>query len=139
MMSAFVRVFTAIAFLLGVVSSTVPSLAQPSGPIQINSGVQYEFLARWEVDRLNRILTTDTPKFSGVPVTYSPAKNALRLYRVTDASVIPERGDKPTVATGLIAIPDPSDATFPIVSYQHGPFTRSNRCPPSPNSLPRPN
>lgn len=120
MMSAFARTLTAIALLLGVVSSPAPSRAQASGPIQVNSGVQYEFLARWDVDRLNRILTTDTPKFSGVTVTYSPAKNAVRLYRVTYASVIPERGNKPTVATGLIAIPDTPDATFPVVSYQHG-------------------
>ena len=120
MMSAIVRTFTAIALLLGVVSSPAPSLAQASGPIQVNSGVQYEFLERWDVDRLNRILTSDTPKFSGVPVTYSPAKNAVRLYRVTYASVIPERGNKPTVATGLIAIPDTSETTFPMVSYQHG-------------------
>lgn len=122
MMSAFVRTFSGIAFMLGIVAVAAPALAQApaSGPIQVTSGVQYEFLERWDINRLNRILQTDTPKFSGVAVTYSPAKNAVRLYRITYASVIPERGNKPTVATGLIAIPDTSDTAFPMVSYQHG-------------------
>lgn len=120
MMPALVRMFTAILLLFGIVAVPAPSLAQASGPVQVNSGVQYEFLERWDVDRLNRILQTDTPKFSGVAVTYSPARNAVRLYRITYTSVIPERGNKPTVATGLIAIPDTSETTFPMVSYQHG-------------------
>lgn len=112
----------AITIMLGIVAVSAPAQAQvpASGPVQVTSGVQYEFLERWDIDRLNRILQIDTPKFSGVAVTYSPAKNAVRLYRVTYASVIPERGNKPTVATGLIAIPDTSDTAFPMVSYQHG-------------------
>ncbi len=119
-MSALVRTFTATLLLFGIVAVPAPSLAQASGPVQVNSGVQYEFLERWDVDRLNRILQTDTPKFSGVAVTYSPVRNAVRLYRITYTSVIPERDNKPTVATGLIAIPDTPETTFPMVSYQHG-------------------
>jgi hypothetical protein len=48
----------------------------------------------------------DTPKFFGIPVTYSPARNAVRLYRVTYSSVIPERGNKPIVATSLLPLPE---------------------------------
>ena len=44
----------------------------------------------------------------------------MKLYRVTYASVVPERGNKPIVATGLIAIPDVAGTRFPMVSYQHG-------------------
>lgn len=119
-MSALVRTFTTIALLLGTASVPVPSLAQESGPVRVASDVQYEFLERWDVDRLNGILEIDTPKFAGVSVTFSPARNAVRLYRVTYSSVIPERGNKPTIATGLIAIPDTPGTTFPMVSYQHG-------------------
>jgi hypothetical protein len=68
--------------------------------------MSYVFIGRWDVDRLNQVLTVDTPKFFGVRVTYTPARNAVNLYRVTYASVIPERSNKPTAATGLLAVPD---------------------------------
>lgn len=108
------------ALLFAITLISTSSRAQDKGPIQIASGVTYEFLDRWDIGRLNQILQADTPKFSGIPVTYTPARNAVRLYRVTYSSVVPERGNKPTVATGLLAIPDTKDTTFPMVSYQHG-------------------
>ena len=119
-MRAVIRSLASFALLLAVASIPSNSWADDKGQIQVSSGVKYEFLARWDTDRLNRILQIDTPKFSGIPVTYTPARNAVRLYRVTYSSVIPERGNKPTVATGLLAIPDTTDTTFPMVSYQHG-------------------
>lgn len=94
--------------------------AQESGSVQVTSGVTYEFLARWNVDRLNQILSVDTPKYTDIPVDYTPARNAVLLYRVTYDSVIPERSNKPTQASGLIAVPDTGGKTFPMVSYQHG-------------------
>jgi dienelactone hydrolase len=90
------------------------------GPVGVPSGVQYELLARWDVDRLDRILATDTPAFAGIPVAYTPARNPVRLYRITYPSVIPERGNRPTVATGLLAVPDTGGTSFPMISYQHG-------------------
>lgn len=118
-MTILIRVFAILAMcfimpLPGAMAQTA------SGPVDVGSGVQYEFLARWDVERLNRILATDTPAFAGIPVTYSPAKNAVRLYRVTYPSVIPERGNKPTVASGLLAVPELAASAFPMVSYQHG-------------------
>jgi len=89
-------------------------------PVEVVSGVKYEFLGRWDVERLNKILTTDTPAFSGVKVAYTPARNAVRLYRVTYDSVIPEKGNKPIAASGLLAVPDTGGKSFPTVSYQHG-------------------
>ena len=65
-------------------------------------------------------MTTDTPAFSGVKVAYTPARNAVRLYRVTYDSVIPEKGNKPIAASGLLAVPDTGGKSFPTVSYQHG-------------------
>jgi len=117
-MSTLARAFAIAVLLFG--SACGQTLAQDRGPIQVASGVHYEFLGRWGQDRLNRILETDTPKFAGVSESYSPARYAVRLYRVTYSSVIPEHGNKPTVATGLLAVPDTIDTTFPVVSYQHG-------------------
>lgn len=106
------------AAVLGLIAS--PALAEQNATIQVASGVKYELLARWDVDRLNKILKTDTPTFAGITVTYTPARNAVRLYRVTYDSVIPEIGNKPTVASGLLAVPDTDGKSFPTVSYQHG-------------------
>ncbi len=109
--------------LLVLCFAAIPRLAwaQAAGErVQVTAGITYEFLARWDVDKLNRILTTDTSAFAGVPVTYSRARNAVKLYRVRYPSVIPERGNKPTMASGLVAVPDTSDTSLPMVSYQHG-------------------
>jgi hypothetical protein len=45
---------------------------------------------------------------------------AVKLYRVKYHSIIPESGNKPTIATGLIAIPETSSNQLPMISYQHG-------------------
>ncbi len=118
-----------VAALLGAVlapagaqTAAVPQAAPvaQTAPVQVAAGVQYEFLARWDVDRLNKILKTDTPAFTGVDITYTPARNAVRLYRITYNSVIPEMNNKPTVTSGLLAVPDTDAKSFPTVSYQHG-------------------
>lgn len=94
--------------------------AQDKAPVQITSGVSLEYLDRWDVERLNNILQVDTPKFAGIAVSYTPARNAVKLYRITYASVAPERDNKPVIASGLLAVPDTKDTSFPMVSYQHG-------------------
>ena len=119
-MTSFLRFLTLGMLALASLLAGYPALAQQSGAVRVGPGIQYEFLERWDTARLNQILTVDTPKFSGLPVTYSPARNGVKLYRVTYASVVPERGNQPTVASGLIAIPDTAETAFPMVSYQHG-------------------
>jgi hypothetical protein len=42
--------------LLVVCVFATPAWAQDKGPIQVASGVCYEFLARWDVKKLNQIL-----------------------------------------------------------------------------------
>lgn len=118
-MTILVRVLAILAmcFTMPLTSAVAQT---SSGQINVGSGVQYELLARWDVERLNRILTTDTPAFAGIAVTYTPARNAVRLYRVSYPSVVPERGNKPVVASGLLAVPETAGSAFPMVSYQHG-------------------
>ncbi len=107
-----------VACGLGASPALAPAYAQdaPSVP----SGVRYELIDTWDVERLNTILETDMPVFTGVEVTYSPATNGVRLYRVTYPSVVPEMGNRPIMATGLLAIPETEGASFPLLSYQHG-------------------
>ena len=79
------------------------------------------------ISQLNQILTKERAVFSsGTPKTYklqhyAPAKYEIEVFKVTYDSVIPEQGNKPTKAFGLLAIPKIRDASaLPIVSYQHG-------------------
>ncbi|MSR05401.1 MAG: alpha/beta hydrolase, partial [Phycisphaerales bacterium] len=109
----------------------VPPVAVP-----VASGVQYEFIGRYDVERLNQILTKDTPAFTKMPVTYTPARNAVKMYRVTYPSVIPERNNRPTIASGLIAIPEIADKSMPIVSYQHGTVMEKHTVPSFPEESP---
>lgn len=115
------KIMRTLAIAVALLAPLVPAAhAQDTAPVAVTSDVSYQFLARWDVDKLNEILTIDTPKFFGVDVTYTPATNAVNLYRVTYNSVIPERGNHPTQASGLLAIPDTQGASYPMVSYQHG-------------------
>ncbi|WP_322517613.1 acetylxylan esterase [Rhodopseudomonas palustris] len=134
MMTGLVRIGVVVACAALVWSPA--SAQQPRGPVQVGSGVSYQYLDRWDVDRLDRILSTDTPKFAGIQVTYTPATNAVKLYRVTYSSVVPERGNKPIVATGLIAVPDTKATSFPMVSYQHGTVYGKQEVPSFPEQSP---
>ncbi len=126
--------FAVLALCLSFIGPA--AVAQDKGAVTVASGVQYEFIGRWDTDRLNKILTEDTPRFFGVNVTYTPARNAVKLYRVTYASVVPERGNKPIVATGLVAVPDIAGDSFPTVSYQHGTVYEKQQVPSFPYQSP---
>jgi pimeloyl-ACP methyl ester carboxylesterase len=131
-MSVLVRALCALLLAFPL----APASAAAGSPVQIAPGLQYELLERWDVERLNRILSTETPAFAGIPVDYTPARNAVRLYRVRYASVIPERGNQPTVASGLVAVPDTADTAFPMVSYQHGTVYGKQEVPSFPEQSP---
>ncbi|MBR1138321.1 MULTISPECIES: acetylxylan esterase [Bradyrhizobium] len=128
-----IRMIVALALCL---MWPVASLAQDKGVVRVTSDVSYEFLARWDTDRLNKILTIDTPKFASVTVSYTPAVNAVRLYRITYASVVPERGNKPIRATGLLAVPEITETSLPMVSYQHGTVYGKQEVPSFPEQSP---
>ncbi|MBC7733763.1 MAG: prolyl oligopeptidase family serine peptidase [Bacteriovorax sp.] len=135
-MSRLTRILATVALFLGVALPGHGVWAQSTGPVRVAPGVSYELIDRWSVDKLNQVLQADTAKFFGVSVAYTPARNAVRLYRVTYASVVPERGNKPTIATGLLAIPDTKDASFPLLSYQHGTVYGKQQVPSFPDQSP---
>lgn len=145
-MSSSIRLHSFAALLATTLTLGLPALAQTAAPaptaptqaapIRVASGVQYELIGRWDVARLNQILTTDTPKFAGITVAYTPARNAVKLYRVSYPSVVPEQGNRPIAATGLLAVPDTADTTFPMVSYQHGTVYGKEQVPSFPEQSP---
>lgn len=110
--------------------------AQEGQVVKLSAGIEYQRIARWDADQLNKILQVDTPSFAGITVAYSPARNAVRLYRVTYTSVVPERGNKPTVASGLLAVPDVEGTSFPMVTYQHGTVYGKQEVPSFPEQSP---
>ncbi|SJZ79340.1 Serine aminopeptidase, S33 [Enhydrobacter aerosaccus] len=135
-MSFLVRSLAVLVLIVCSLAPTLPAQADEKSAVQVVSGISYELVDRWDVDRLNRILTVDGPKFLGISVAFTPARNAVRLYRITYSSVIPERGNKPTTATGLLAIPDTGTTSFPMVSYQHGTVYGKEQVPSFPDQSP---
>ncbi|AFL86852.1 hypothetical protein Terro_0511 [Terriglobus roseus DSM 18391] len=124
-------------FFLGTSAAVQPTaVAQTNMPVQVSTGVSYELIGRWDADKLNQVLKVEAPKFFGVNVAYTPARNAVKMYRITYSSVAPERGNKPVTATGLLAIPDTSGASFPMVSYQHGTVYGKQQVPSFPEQSP---
>lgn len=112
------------------------AMAQQSAGKNIAAGISYEPVARWDVERLNRILQVDTPAFAGIKVDYTPAKTGARLYRVTYPSVVPSRGNRPITTTGLVAVPEGASGTLPLVSYQHGTVYGKEQVPSFPEQSP---
>ncbi|WP_375310903.1 alpha/beta fold hydrolase [Bradyrhizobium sp. A5] len=110
--------------------------AQDSQIVKLSANIEYQRIGRWDAAQLNKILQVDTPAFAGITVTYSPARNAVSLYRVTYASVVPERGNKPTVTSGLVAVPDVEGTSFPMVTYQHGTVYGKQEVPSFPEQSP---
>lgn len=88
--------------------------------LSISNAVYYELIGRYDVARLNHIMNVEIPSATGTKVNYTPAKNAVKLYRITYPSVIPEQNNRPTLASGLIAIPEVAEKNLPVISYQHG-------------------
>jgi pimeloyl-ACP methyl ester carboxylesterase len=86
----------------------------------LSQKVKYELIGTYDVARLNKILTKEIPEATGTTVMYTPARNNVKLYRVTYTSVIPEQHNRPAVTTGLIAVPETGAREMPMVSYQHG-------------------
>jgi pimeloyl-ACP methyl ester carboxylesterase len=118
-------------------ASAQPAPAQaPPEKLAVAAGLTYQHIGRWDVARLNRILTVDTPAFTGFKVDYKPAQNAVNLYRVVYPSTIPEKNNRPTMASGLIAIPETSSKAMPVVSYQHGTVYLKDQAPSFPETSP---
>jgi dienelactone hydrolase len=101
-----------------VLAAGLATLAQ-AGPLP-SVPVRYEHIGDYTVERLNKILTEEVAAFSPFAISYPPAQNGVSLYKVVYETVIPELGNKPATASGLIAVPQVAQKTLPVVSYQHG-------------------
>ena len=93
-------------------------------------GAHYEKLGSVKQADLDKVFTEERNTFNPsateaywkdyVAPVYEPTVNDVDLYRVAYRSTIPEQGNRPTVAYGLVAIPHGATGPLPMVSVQHG-------------------
>ena len=93
-------------------------------------GTHYELVKTVTKAELDGVLTTERDIFSpGASEAYwrdyqnpeyRQALHDVDVYRVAYRTTIPEQGNRPTVAYGLVAIPQGVSGPVPVVSYQHG-------------------
>ena len=113
--------YTKLYLFFFLVTTTLLVTAQNKmESLSISNAVYYELIGRYDIARLNHILNVEIPAATGTKENYTPAKNAVKLYRITYPSVIPEQNNRPTMASGLIAIPETAEKHLPVISYQHG-------------------
>lgn len=113
--------------LLLVISFSV-NAQQNNKYLDAGSSVQYQYITTYDVAKLNNILNAELNEFlngSSMPFEnfkgkFTAPKYPVKLYRVKYNSVVPELNNQPTVASGLVAIPETGKDSMPIVSYQHG-------------------
>ena len=63
----------------------------------------------------------DKPYWQGYQLpTFRQAVNGVQAYKVYYNSVVTDRGNRPILATGLLAVPLDASGSVDMVSYQHG-------------------
>lgn len=102
-------------------------LAASTGALAENA--VFTYLKTVPATELNRMLSEERASFIATqkpgegyelpPV--STARNDVELYAVRYVSHVPEKGNRPITATGLLAIPVLADRTkLPLIIYEHG-------------------
>jgi pimeloyl-ACP methyl ester carboxylesterase len=107
-----------------------------------NKLVKYELLTTYDADKIKKITSEELGYFlTGATIPYQEfegklaiPRNKVKLYKITYNSVIPEMNNKPTIATGLIAIPENATNGTPVMSYQHGTIFGKDEVPSIPDS-----
>ena len=110
------------------------SHAQNKDFVVVSPTVRYQYIGTYDVTKLNNILNKDVPAIIEAKVSFTAAKNAVKLYRVEYSSVVPEQNNRPTVASGIIAIPATGARSMPLVSYQHGTIYSTMGVPSTPDN-----
>ncbi len=129
-----IALFSGVLFLLAGCKKTDPTpVPQPV--------VTSEYIKTYDLQKLNQILNGElefflaysTMHFADFQGQFATPKYPVKLYRVTYPSVVPELGI-PTIASGLVAIPETGLDSMPVISYQHGTVFEKDYCPSVPDS-----
>ncbi|MFW6307715.1 MAG: alpha/beta hydrolase family protein [Campylobacterales bacterium] len=104
----------------------------------VTSGVKYKPMGDYSTTYLKKILTVEVKDFETTPmgITFPNPQNGVKLYKVIYKTMIPEKNNQVTEASGLIAVPDVSlsGRTFPLVSWQHGTVYTKKEVPSQPKN-----
>lgn len=105
------------------------SWSQDVKPSILNGAtVQYQYLRTYNLNKMDSICSFELDEFLGgstMPSSefkgkFDKPKYAVKLYKVTYRTHVPEWGELPVFATGLMAVPVSNKDSMPIISYQHG-------------------
>ena len=107
----------------------------------VSSSVRYQLIGTYGLARLNQVFSKDLDDFLSTSAMSSAEFKGMfatpvypvKLYKVEYRSVVPEFGNKPTIATGLVAIPETGSDSMPMISYQHGTVFEKSNCPSHPD------
>jgi len=134
------RRFPLAAVLLLVMLTGGLLAGRASAQTAVPAGTQYQLIGAYDLAKLNHIFGDELQDFlksSPLPDEFKgrfpAARYPVRLYKVTYASVVPEWNNFPTVASGLVAIPQTGQSEMPLVSYQHGTVFNGNEVPSRPD------
>lgn len=114
---------------------------QAAGPVGGPKVFSAELIGHYSKQRLADIanqelqvfLTGSTRGFEHFKGKFAAPLHDLKLYRLKYLSVVPETGNRPVWATGLVAIPDAPGADLPVISYQHGTVFEKDAVPSNPD------
>jgi pimeloyl-ACP methyl ester carboxylesterase len=106
----------------------------------IHGSNTYEYIGTFSKNKLDSIVSVEIDAFMyGSPTVGSykdqflKSKYPLKLYKISYRTYIPEKDNRPVIATGLVAIPETGTKKLPLVSYQHGTIFTSNEVPSQPD------
>lgn len=131
-----IALFLAIA---GVLTSCTSE--QPIAPSEPGSLVRVDSVGHYDVARIQAIIDIGLPLFftdgsmkaSDFSADLARPQQGVKLYKVAYNSVIPEKGNQPVTAYGLVVIPDSVKPGAPIISYQHGTIFDRSWVPSNPD------
>lgn len=109
-----------LSWIASLLIASTSLFAQTTDYIQVSPNIRYQYIGTYDLTRLSNIQNKEVPEAIESTVSYSAPRNAVKLYRVAYSSIVPEQNNRPTLATGLIAIPATGAKIMPMVSYQHG-------------------
>ncbi len=139
------KLISVIAFLMFAAAPAGAAVTVPVEPIAVAASVTYELIGTYDTKRLDAVLGSELDDFLSSSTEkavvfkgqFTAAKYAVELYRVTYRSVVPELGNRPTIASGLVAIPQngvTGPQILPVVSYQHGTVFDKSYVPSNPDA-----
>lgn len=122
-------------------SLAVVSLAQAADVRSAPQVIAAEHIGTYSKERLAQItdkelqlfLTGSSRGFEHFQGKFASPQYAVNLYRLRYLSLVPEWGNQPIIASGLVAIPETSATNLPVISYQHGTVFEKDQVPSRPD------